>query len=147
MRVLCVCRENTCQSPMFEAMLRAELQKQNRDDVQVESAGILEKTDGKPADKNSIACMKERGLDLSNHRSRWIELLNRSIYDLVICMDRKQADSLKEFSFPSNTKIVVANDEHGGILNPYGYDFTLYQAYADVSKKVVVDIINDHLPA
>ena len=47
MMIVCVCTGNTCRSPMAAALLRRELDRVGRPDVQVESAGLA--ADGSPA--------------------------------------------------------------------------------------------------
>lgn len=44
----------------------------------VTSAGLDKTLAGRPANRRSVACMQERGLDLSGHTSRWIGSLTRT---------------------------------------------------------------------
>ena len=65
--VLFVCTGNTCRSPLAEVLFR-DLVKE-RPDYIVQSAGIGAFS-GQPASRHSITLAKERGLDLTRHRSQ-----------------------------------------------------------------------------
>ena len=65
-KVLCVCVGNISRSPMMQALLQQHLGEAFR----VESAGVSRELSGRPANHRSVACMKERGVDLSGHVSR-----------------------------------------------------------------------------
>jgi protein-tyrosine phosphatase len=67
-KVLCVCVGNISRSPMMQAVLQQHLGAS----FLVESAGVHKELAGRPANDRSVACMKERGVDLSGHISRWI---------------------------------------------------------------------------
>ena len=71
---------------MAEGLLRHRLEGL---DVTVRSAGMLE--DGRPASDHGIAILRERGIDLSSHRSTLVnaELLRSS--DLILGMAREHA--------------------------------------------------------
>ncbi len=87
MKILCLCRGNHTRSPMLEAMLRAEIAKRDIEDVIVESAGVLTYMTDCPADARSVECMRERGLDISRHRGRWIGALSLQQFTHIICTD------------------------------------------------------------
>lgn len=53
-------------------MMQAVLQQHLGTTFLVESAGLRKELAGRPANYRSVACMKERGVDLSGHISRWI---------------------------------------------------------------------------
>lgn len=80
-RILVVCVGNICRSPMAEAVLRSHYPEKT-----VRSAG-LDALEGEPADATAIALMRERGLDLGQHRGRQLDerLLMQS--DLVLVME------------------------------------------------------------
>lgn len=85
-QVLLVCSGNTCRSPMAAALLRKALANRGRgQEVTVLSAGIGA-GEGDRAAAFAVDVMRERGLDLSGHRSRRLtdELLAEA--DLVLTM-------------------------------------------------------------
>ena len=85
MHVLFVCTGNTCRSPMAAALLSARLAESGTQ-AMVRSAGTL--FDGRPATDHGMACMAERGLDTSSHRSRKITPAVVKEPDLILGLAR-----------------------------------------------------------
>src|ERR1700722_8224194 len=90
-KVLCVCVGNLSRSPMMQAVLQAHLGAA----FQVESAGLRKELAGRPANHRSVACMKERGVDLSSHVSRWIGDLDLDQYRWIVCVGHEEADMVR----------------------------------------------------
>jgi protein-tyrosine phosphatase len=80
-RILIVCGGNTCRSPMAQALAARIV---GYDSV-IESAG-MDADAGSPASAKAIAAMKRLGFDLTAHRSREIEDLDLTVFDLIIAM-------------------------------------------------------------
>ena len=120
MRVLCVCKGNTCRSPMFAAVLRQKLAETGRSDVTIESAGYMEAAKGQPANPEWIGLREETpGVDLSGHVSRWTGDLDLREFDLIVCMEPNAVDEVRKQGVPETTSVVLANEAEGGIPNPY----------------------------
>jgi len=62
MNILFVCTGNTCRSPMAAALFNKIAMEKDLD-VRIESAGLFA-NDGEAASANSIAAMKDYGIDL-----------------------------------------------------------------------------------
>jgi len=90
-RVLFVCDGNTCRSPMAEAVARHLL----GGSIEVASAG-LDADDGAAATKDAVRAMKERGLDISAHRSRSLSALNLLDFDLLVALTPRIAQALRD---------------------------------------------------
>ena len=90
-RVLCVCVGNISRSPMMQAVLQQHLGA----GFLVESAGLRKELAGRPANDRSVACMKERGVDLSGHVSRWIGDLALDQYRWIVCVGHDEADKVR----------------------------------------------------
>ncbi|MBL8027509.1 MAG: low molecular weight phosphatase family protein [Fibrobacteres bacterium] len=114
-KVLCVCVGNISRSPMMQAVLQQHL----GSTYLVESAGLSKDLAGRPANHRSVLCMKERGIDLSNHVSRWIGDLDLTQYRWIVTVGRDEADKILAFLGSSPTKVIIANEDEGGIPDPY----------------------------
>lgn len=96
-RVLMVCMGNICRSPMAEAVLRQRLRAAGLDAVvAVESAGTTSSHRGEPPDARAVARAALRGYDLQGQRARGLREVDPSTIDLVLCMDRRNLESLQE---------------------------------------------------
>jgi protein-tyrosine phosphatase len=116
MHVLFVCTGNTCRSPMAAALLAARLAEAGVEST-VSSAGTL--FDGRPATDHGIACMEERGLDTSSHRSRKITPAMVKEADLVVGLARshvRDVVTLASETWPrafTLKELVRRAEEHG----------------------------------
>ena len=80
-RIRAICTGNICRSPAMEALLAAEL---NADrGFIVESAGTEAMT-GWPADPAMVRLLRERGLDVREHRARQLDANMLGIDDLIL---------------------------------------------------------------
>jgi len=114
-RVLCVCVGNISRSPMMQAVLQQHLGAA----FLVESAGLSKELAGRPANHRSVACMKERGFDLSGHTSRWIGDLELDQYRWIVCVGQDEADKVRSALGADSASVMVANEDQGGIPDPY----------------------------
>ncbi len=79
LRLLFVCRENSCRSQMAEAFARAH----GGNRVEAYSAGSNPSGQVHP---KVIACMAERGIDLAGHRSKGLADVPDVEYDAVVAL-------------------------------------------------------------
>lgn len=89
--ILVVCEGNLCRSPMAAALLQRELGHA----FAVSSAGTVA-AEGKPADALAVELMHERGIDLTNHLARTVNLQMMRESELVLVMTSFQRDWLME---------------------------------------------------
>jgi protein-tyrosine-phosphatase len=87
-RILVLCTANQCRSPMAEGIL-ADLLARRGVEAVVDSAGLL--PGGAPAAPHTVELLGERGIDLSEHRSRSIHdpAVRLGATDLLVTMERK----------------------------------------------------------
>lgn len=122
-KVLCVCVGNISRSPMMQAVLQQHL----GGAFLVESAGMSRELAGRPANSRSVACLKERGVDLSGHLSRWIGDLNLDQYRWIVCVGRDEADKVRAALGAGAARVMVANEDEGGVPDPYELGLTGYK--------------------
>ena len=129
--IVCVCTGNTCRSPMAAALLRRELDRVGRPDVQVESAGLA--ADGSPATPQAVEVMAEWGIDIAAHRSRPLtaELLQQA--DAVLVMTPAHRQVLLSVGMPAD-RVLVPDPP---IPDPYGGDVELYRPTRDALQAAV----------
>jgi protein-tyrosine phosphatase len=92
--VLLVCTANRCRSPMAAALLTQLLEREGlASHYRVDTAGTWAK-EGEPAASLAQEVMRERGLDLSHHRSRRVsgDLLRG--YQLVLVMEAGHREAM-----------------------------------------------------
>jgi protein-tyrosine phosphatase len=122
-KVLCVCLGNISRSPMMQAVLQQHLGAA----FLVESAGVSKELAGRPANYRSVACMNERGVDLSGHISRWIGDLDLDQYRWIVCVGHDEANRVRSALGPVSASVMVANEHQGGIPDPYDLGLAGYR--------------------
>ncbi len=98
-RVLMVCTGNICRSPTAEGVLRHKLvQAGMADQVEVESAGMVDYHAGSPPDHRAQHSALRRGYDLSRQRARQLRASDFERFDLLLAMDTEHLDRLVDMS-------------------------------------------------
>ena len=121
MKILFVCSGNTCRSPMAEALFKKICEERNMN-VECRSAGTATFT-GSPASDNSVAVMKEIGIDLTDFRSTSVTALNLPEYDLFVPMTYSHALGLLTMGVEKK-KIYLFEED---VSDPYGGDIDIYR--------------------
>jgi protein-tyrosine phosphatase len=103
-KILFVCAGNTCRSPMAAALAKQLLP----ESMSVESAG-METADGMMATREAVAMMHEIGIDISAHRSRSLDGLYLTDYDLFIALTPSIAENLTAIRKISPDRVRVMN--------------------------------------
>ena len=99
---------------------------------EVLSAGI-ECTDGLPAARNAMKVLRERGIDLSTHRTRSVASLSLQQGDIAVAMTAAIAERLRHFGAGN----VVSLD----VEDPYGGDLNRYRVAADEIARQVASVL------
>jgi protein arginine phosphatase len=119
--VLFVCAANICRSPMAMGLFSAQVLPA-AGDWQVASAGIYAPP-GYPAAQNTLVVLKQRGIDLSQHRSSQITKAMVQSYNLILTMERGQKEALQT-AFPEHAnKVYLLTEmigEYWEIVDPVG---------------------------
>ncbi|MET0412816.1 MAG: low molecular weight phosphatase family protein [Polyangiaceae bacterium] len=142
-RVLCVCVGNISRSPMMQALLQQHLGAA----FLVESAGLSEDLAGRPANHRSVACMQERGVDLSGHVSRWIGALDLGRYRWIVCVGHDEADKVRSAFRADPACVLVANEHRGGIPDPYEHGLAGYRDCVALLDQVMPHVAREIMDA
>lgn len=139
MRILFVCTGNTCRSPMAAGYFRHLCQKADRDDIQVDSAGIYA-MDGMPVSENSICVMKDYDIDISEHQSSMLDMKKVEESDLIIVMTASHRLQLADL-FPEvldKTHLLLEYiDNSADVTDPFGGRLVDYKACFDSMKEAL----------
>ena len=149
MRILFVCSGNTCRSPLAEAITKRMISDAGRTDIETWSAGT-NAWDGSPASDGALLVGIERGLDLSEHRSRLLtsEIIAES--DLVLVMAPSHLSRVKELEPGSNAHMLSSfasgNGEGQAVQDPFGGDLTAYRDAFEEIEQALSGLL-DKIPA
>lgn len=122
-RVLFVCTANICRSPIAQGLLEKRLQEHGSGEAwEVHSAGTWTE-EGRRAHRTVQMLMKERGIDLSEHRTREVDGDLLAVSDLVLTMTPGQKEAL-QVEFPAQAEKVYLLSELVGkvdsVEDPHG---------------------------
>ncbi len=128
MKILFVCSGNTCRSPMAEGYLKSL----NLKGIEVSSAG-LQVGAFSSVSENSVAAMREIGIDISSHIPRQItrEIIENS--DKIICMTLTHKAILEAAGIKAEISVLGS-----GIFDPYGSEADMYS----VCRQQITDEID-----
>jgi len=126
MRILVVCAGNICRSPLAEGLLRRALGARGVE-AEITSAG-LSAAAGLPASEGVGAPARLRGVDLSRHRARQLELSHLSEVDLVLVMTASQQAEIARLEPLVSAKVLMLGE--ADIADPYMGDAATYEACA-----------------
>ena len=93
MNVLMVCLGNICRSPMAEGILKAKLDSAGLDWF-VDSAGTSGWHIGENPDHRGMLLLRQKGIDISDQRSRKFQIEDFDRFDLILAMDHENFKSI-----------------------------------------------------
>lgn len=132
-KIMFICSGNTCRSPLAEGLFKKYLKEKNITDIEVSSAG-LSVFPGDEVSVNSALVAMNRGVNISLHRARRVNLEHFAETDLFVCMTPAHANALSRYCFPS--QIMTLN-----IPDPYCQPIEAYEECADSIEKEFPQIL------
>jgi protein-tyrosine-phosphatase len=109
------------------------------DQWRIESAGCWAMS-GLPATQTAILAMRERGLDLEDHRSRPINESLLEQFNLILCMERGHKTNLQR-NFPSiKSRVYLLSemlDNEEEIQDPVGMPPDMYKNTANEIQRIL----------
>jgi len=101
--------------------------------VQVQSAGIWAIA-GRPASQEAIQVMAERGIDISSHRTRELDMTDVAQADLILVMEEAHRRSIFHLAPQHLHKVFLLSEmagKHHDIEDPYGQSLAEYRCCAE----------------
>ncbi|MFB6226775.1 MAG: low molecular weight protein arginine phosphatase [bacterium] len=134
MKLAFVCTGNICRSPMAEYLLRDMMSQEDKDKLEVASAGVTA-TRGRPPSQPAVEALSEIGIDeLGMHQARPVEQVELGEGDLLLTMTRPHLNLLppKYKEGPVETGLLKEYvGGSGNISDPYGAGIETYRDLRD----------------
>ncbi|PFX22827.1 Low molecular weight phosphotyrosine protein phosphatase [Stylophora pistillata] len=141
-KILFVCLGNICRSPSAEAILRHLVQERDdRNEWEIDSAGILDLHEGLQSDKRGLQVLKKRGI-INNHRARQVHEDDFRRFDVILALDDSNIRDLNESCKPTDgtaraeVKLFGTYDPKGELIihDPYYGDISDFEASITVES-------------
>ena len=142
MRILCACLGNSERSPFMAAILAQLLRNQGKNDILVESAGVLNTiVKGDPAPPLSIAAGRTYGLRLDLHRKKHIiDIVDFDAVELIVAADKETQAALLPYN-TKNVEVICLNLDGRSnpwkSQNPRNFDDMITDIYAALIREVI----------
>ncbi|MFC2140454.1 ribose 5-phosphate isomerase B [Candidatus Auribacterota bacterium] len=144
-KVLFVCTGNSCRSPMAEGLLRKMVEGEQQ--IDVFSAGTAPLS-GLPSSKEAVEVMKNKGIDITNHKSHQVTLEDIGKADLIITMTERHKREVLSMAPKAKDKIFLLKEFDDNakagqmdVADPVGLGIDVYQECLREIKNALPNIV------
>lgn len=126
---------------MVEGLIRSRLQAEGLEDqVTVSSVGVFAST-GEPADRQMVALLAARGIDVGGHRGRALTVSDLVAADLIVVMEEAHRQAIFYRQPHLLYKVYLLSElagEHDDLPDPHGGPEAGYQAVLGEAERWLV---------
>lgn len=144
MKLAFVCTGNICRSPMAEYLLKDMIEEEQKDLLEVTSAGVSA-TPGRPPSQPGVEALKEIGIDeIAMHKAQHVSNLELGEGDLILTMTPAHLSILPPElkDGPIRTELLKEYvGRSGGISDPYGAGIETYRKLRDELQPIIQDLL------
>jgi protein-tyrosine-phosphatase len=139
--LLFVCTGNTCRSPMAAAIAEREKRRRGWHHVAIRSAGTGA-MDGAPASAETVAVLREQGIETADHFSEMLSGEHIRWADLILVMSLSHMYAVNDLGGGEKVALItdfLEGDEIGsGVEDPFGSGLEAYRrAFVQLEQAVM----------
>lgn len=142
--VLFVCTGNICRSPLAKEIAVREAKKRSLE-IKIDSAATNSWHIGEKACDKSLQIAIRNGINIDDHRARQLVRDDKSFFDLIVIMDRRNAMDVAAFGIKNAVKLGSYGFDGADVPDPYYYkELDDFQEVYEMIEKAVIRLFEEH---